>query len=316
LLCIKRNSDTTITVSKYVQPGIIANIAKGTMATSCQQLNTNFKKYHTVTTRSTSVVTFPDLMTALANTAITFQFLETDILNSAVTNLSIIPDAAETLMRALHTDTAQAWIENMEHYPHIPFDILRRFGTGISMLASWATDPQRNTNLQNGVEPLDTNKILTNVERHFEDIVHDINKAVANTNAGNFGTTPTPLRETVCPTDANHYKHKQRVHLGIQQGHSDNRPRDHGNNNRNKEKKTYNSNAIPKGFTGRPKNKMGIFKRLNPKVPLGLQNIPKWTRPDNKEAELCVRFCESRGPGCSFGQRCFNFHRPAPFPCG
>jgi hypothetical protein len=82
-------------------------------------------------------------MTALANTALTFQFLETDILNSAVTNLSIISDSAETLMRALHTtDATQAWIENMQHYPHIPFDILRRFGTGIAMLASWATDPQ------------------------------------------------------------------------------------------------------------------------------------------------------------------------------
>jgi hypothetical protein len=46
LLCIKRNSDTTITVQKDIQPGIIANIAKGTTATTCQQLNTNIKKYH------------------------------------------------------------------------------------------------------------------------------------------------------------------------------------------------------------------------------------------------------------------------------
>jgi uncharacterized protein YxeA len=239
LLCIKRNSDTTITVPKDIQPGIIANITKGTTATTYQQLNTNIKKYHnnakeevytfinilarwqdknkawwslvttayfqtdhlataliindttafnvfnnvhvdqesshyktdqeseqlqqraqtlagwekkeqtksgTVATCNTNVVTFPDLMTALTNTALTFKFLETDILNSAVTNLlSIIPDSAETLMRALHTDAAQACIENMQHYPHIPFDILRRFGTGIAMLTSWATDPQRNT---------------------------------------------------------------------------------------------------------------------------------------------------------------------------
>jgi hypothetical protein len=132
-------------------------------------------------------------------------------MSSAVTSLSLIPDSAETLMRAMHTDATQAWIENMQHYPHITFDILRRFGTGIAMLASWATDQQRNTNLQNGVEPLDTNKILNNIDRHIKDIVHNVNKAVDNTNTGNFGTTPTPLWESVCPADANNYKLKQRV---------------------------------------------------------------------------------------------------------
>jgi hypothetical protein len=91
----------------------------------------------------------------------------------------------------------------MNHHPHIPFDILRRFGTGIAMNAAWATDPQCNTNLQNGVKSLDDDKILRNAERHFEDIVHDINKAVNNTNTGNFGTNPTPLWEPVCPIDAN-----------------------------------------------------------------------------------------------------------------
>jgi hypothetical protein len=74
-------------------------------------------------------------MIALGNTALTFQFIETDMVNSAVTTLIIIPDAAETLMRAMHTDAAQAWIENMKHYPHTPFDILCRFGTDIAMLA-------------------------------------------------------------------------------------------------------------------------------------------------------------------------------------
>jgi hypothetical protein len=46
LLCIKRNSHTTITVQKDIQPGIIANIAKGITAMTCQHLNTNIKKYH------------------------------------------------------------------------------------------------------------------------------------------------------------------------------------------------------------------------------------------------------------------------------
>jgi hypothetical protein len=86
-------------------------------------------KIGTVATRNTSVLTFTDLKAALANTALTFQFMETDMINSAVTRLSIIPDSAETLMKALHTDEAQSWIDNMNHYPHIPFDILRRFGT-------------------------------------------------------------------------------------------------------------------------------------------------------------------------------------------
>jgi hypothetical protein len=39
---------------------------------------------------------------------------------------------------------------------------------------------------------------------------------VDNTNAGNFGTNPTPLWESVCPTtDAQNYKAKQRMRLGI-----------------------------------------------------------------------------------------------------
>jgi hypothetical protein len=88
--------------------------------------------------------------------------METDMINhSAVTRLSIIPDSAKTLMRALHTDEAQSWIDNMNHYPHIPFDILRRFGTGIALIATWATYPhERNTSLQNGVKPIENDKIL------------------------------------------------------------------------------------------------------------------------------------------------------------
>jgi hypothetical protein len=73
-----------------------------------------------VATRNTSVLMFTDLKTALANTASTFQFMETDMINSAVTRLSIIPDSAKTLMRALHTDEAQLWINNMNHYPIPP----------------------------------------------------------------------------------------------------------------------------------------------------------------------------------------------------
>jgi hypothetical protein len=65
-------------------------------------------KSGTVATRNTSVLMFTDLRTALANTALTFQFMETDMINSAVTRLSIMPDSAETLMRALHTDKAQS----------------------------------------------------------------------------------------------------------------------------------------------------------------------------------------------------------------
>jgi hypothetical protein len=57
-------------------------------------------KSGTVATRNTSVLTFTDLKTALANTALTFQFMETDMINSAVTRFSIIPDSAETLMQA------------------------------------------------------------------------------------------------------------------------------------------------------------------------------------------------------------------------
>jgi hypothetical protein len=286
-MCIKQNNDSTIlAVPTDIQPGLLANIAKGTTATTTQHRNANIKKFHTnaknnvfrlinifarwqdknkawwslmittacfqtnnlatpliindtttfnvfnnvpvdqesstyktdqhseqqqraqsfagwdkkeqtksgkVATRNTSVLRFTNLRTALANTALTFQFMETDMINSAVTRLSIISDSAKKLMRALHTDEAQSWIDNMNHYPHIPFHILCRFGTGIAMIAAWATDPQRNTNFQNGVKPLDNDKILRNAERHFEDIVHDINKAVDNTNAGNFGTNPTPL---------------------------------------------------------------------------------------------------------------------------
>jgi hypothetical protein len=76
-------------------------------------------------------------------------------------------------------------------------------------------------------KPLDNDKILRNAKRHFEDIVHDINKAVDNTNAGNFGTNPRPLWESVCPTDANNYQHAQRIHLGITDNHNsrkDNQP--------------------------------------------------------------------------------------------
>jgi hypothetical protein len=156
------------------------------------------------------------------------------------------------------------------------------------MIASWATDPQRNANLQNEVNPLgNDNKMLCNAERHFEDIIHDINKAVDNTNAGSFGTNPTPLWESVCPTDANNYPHAQRIRLGItdtQNSRKYNQPTNASNNNnnngntynRNKDKKLINNNNNHKD-NERTKNKFGIFKRQNPKEPLGLQNIPKWT---------------------------------------
>jgi hypothetical protein len=202
-------------------------------------------------------------MIALANTNLIFQFMETDMVNSAVTTLSIFPDAAETLMiLAMHTYAAQAWIENMKHYPHIHFDILHQFGTGVAMLAGWATDPQRNNNLQNGVEQLETDKILHNIERHFEDIVHNINKAVDDTSAGNFGTNPTPLWESVCPTDAQNYKAKERMRLGINDHPTGLRDQqiNHGNGNNNNRFKDRKPNPGNKNT----REKQMIARKTNP----------------------------------------------------
>jgi hypothetical protein len=47
LICIKRNNDNTITIPKDIQPSIVANVAKGTTATTSQNLNANIKKFHT-----------------------------------------------------------------------------------------------------------------------------------------------------------------------------------------------------------------------------------------------------------------------------
>jgi hypothetical protein len=122
----------------------------------------------------------------------------------------------------------------------------------------WATDPQRNTNLQNGVKPLDNDKTLRNAERHFEDRVHDINKAVDNTNAGNFGTNPThptPLWESVFPTDANNYQQAQRIRLGITDIHNRRKDNPTANGNGNGNTYTYTYTYTSGNTYSRPKDK-------------------------------------------------------------